>query len=86
MGERRRGNRFNLSLPVELKDGTGTTRDISSSGIFFETDKVLSVGEIIDLCVVFHDSTIQCKGLIVRVENFDDNLGIAVEFTSYGFQ
>jgi hypothetical protein len=35
--ERRRGQRFKLALPVQLNDGTGTTRDISTSGIFFET-------------------------------------------------
>lgn len=86
MGERRRENRFNLSLPVELKDGKGTTRDISSSGVFFETTEDRPVGDIIDLCVAFHDSTIQCKGRVVRVEKFNDNFGVAVEFTSYGFQ
>ena len=35
--ERRRGQRFKLTLGVQLNDGTGMTRDISTSGIFFET-------------------------------------------------
>ena len=86
MAERRRANRFQLSLPVELKDGRGTTRDISSSGVFFKTDRAFSAGEFVDLCVVFYDSTIQCKGRVVRVEKLDDDFGVAVEFTSYGFQ
>jgi len=40
-----------------LKDGTGRTRDISTSGIFFETDTAYSVGESIGLSVDFKDAT-----------------------------
>jgi hypothetical protein len=32
--ERRQGKRFKLALRVQLNDGTGTTCDISTSGIF----------------------------------------------------
>ena len=35
--ERRRGERYKLAVPVQLNDGIGTTCDISTSGIFFET-------------------------------------------------
>jgi hypothetical protein len=38
--ERRRGERFKLALPVQLNDGIGTTYDISTSGIFFETEHI----------------------------------------------
>jgi hypothetical protein len=33
--ERRRGERYKLALPLQLKNGAGMTRDISTSGIFF---------------------------------------------------
>src|SRR5947209_19909002 len=36
--ERRIGERYKLALSVQLKDGTGITCDISTSGIFFETE------------------------------------------------
>jgi hypothetical protein len=36
--ERRKGERFKLALPVQLNDGIGMTRDISISGVFFETE------------------------------------------------
>ena len=32
--ERRIGEHFKLALPLQLKNGAGITRDISSSGIF----------------------------------------------------
>jgi hypothetical protein len=36
--ERRMGERYKLALPIQLNDGIGTTCDISTSGIFFETE------------------------------------------------
>jgi hypothetical protein len=45
--ERRKGERFKLSLPVQLKNGTGITCDISTSGIFFETESAYSIGDTI---------------------------------------
>ena len=47
--ERRKGERFKLALPVQLNDGIGTTCDISTSGIFFETESAHSIGETIRL-------------------------------------
>jgi hypothetical protein len=36
--ERRKGERFKLALPVQLKNGAGMTRNISKSGIFAATE------------------------------------------------
>jgi len=47
--ERRRGERYKLALPVQLNDGIGTTCDISTSGIFFETKSAYSIGDTIRL-------------------------------------
>lgn len=85
MVERRRGERFKLSLPVHLKDGTGMTRDISTSGILFETETAHSIGDTIGLSVDFPDSSIQCEGRVVRVEKKDGQSAVAVEFASYRF-
>ena len=51
--ERRKGERFKVALPVQLNDGIGITCDISTSGIFFETESAHSVGETIRLSVDF---------------------------------
>ena len=44
--ERRQALRFPITLPVELERGTGITRDISTSGVFFETDQVFRAGAL----------------------------------------
>jgi hypothetical protein len=83
--ERRRGQRFKLALPVQLKNGTGITRDISTSGIFFETESAHSIGDMIRLFLNFEHETLQCEGRVVRVEPRDGQFGVAVEVTSYVF-
>jgi hypothetical protein len=85
MAERRRGERFRLSLPVHLKNGTGMTRNISSSGIMFETETLYAVDDVIGLSVDFPDSSIQCDGRVVRVEKVEGQSAVAVEFASYVF-
>ena len=83
--ERRRAKRYKLALPVQLKRGTGVTRDISTSGVFFETKTAQSTGATINLAVDFTDASVQCEGRVVRVQKLDSKFGIAVELTSYAF-
>ena len=83
--ERRRAKRYKLALPVQLKRGTGVTRDISTSGVFFETKAAQSTGATINLAVDFTDASVQCEGRVVRVQKLDSKFGIAVELTSYAF-
>ena len=83
--ERRRAKRFKLALPVQLKRASGLTRDISTSGIFFETESAQSMGDKIGLSVDFGDTTIQCTGRVVRVEKLDGKFGVAAKLISYFF-
>jgi len=83
--ERRRGQRFKLALPVQLNDGIGITRDISTSGIFFETESAYAIGDTIRLLLNFEHETLQCEARVVRVEPRNGQFGIAVELTSYVF-
>jgi hypothetical protein len=83
--ERRRGERYKLALPVQLKNGTGITCDISTSGIFFETESTHSVGDMFRLFLNFEHETLQCEARVVRVESRDGRFGIGVELTSYVF-
>ena len=59
--ERRKGERYKLELPMQLKNGTGITRDISTSGIFFETESAYSIGDAIRLLLNFEHETLQCE-------------------------
>jgi hypothetical protein len=83
--ERRRGERYRLSLPVQLNDGIGTTCDISTSGIFFETESAYSIGDTIRLLLNFEHETLQCEARVVRVEPRNGQFGVAVELRSYVF-
>jgi len=83
--ERRKGERFKLALPVQLNDGIGTTYDISTSGIFFETETAHSIGDTIRLSLSFEHETLQCEARVVRVEPRNGQFRVAVELTSYGF-
>jgi Tfp pilus assembly protein PilZ len=83
--ERRREQRFKLAVPLQLKNGTGITRDISTSGIYFETEGAYSIADTIRLFVNFEDETLQCEARVVRVEPRNGQFGVAVELTSYVF-
>lgn len=83
--------RFAITLPVELDEGAGTTRDVSLSGVFFETDQSFSLGESIRFVLVLEHVhagrplRLYCEGRVVRVNRCDGQLGVAVAITSYGF-
>jgi hypothetical protein len=87
--DRRRATRYQVGLPVELQSGAGTTRDVSESGVFFETDQPLTVGSPISFSLILGHADpegpfrLQCKGSIVRVEEAEGKVGVAARITSY---
>jgi hypothetical protein len=92
--ERRRAVRFPITIPVELEGGTGVTRDVSLSGVFFETNHFFALGEPIRLTLLLERATpgqpvrLQCEGRVVRVERRQPELrlGVAVAIESYRFR
>jgi PilZ domain len=90
MAERRSAVRYPLSWPVILEDGTGMTRDISSSGVYFETDRELECGAVIDFGLVLPEAAdtpcyLSCQGEVVRVERYGPRLAMAIKFTRMSF-
>jgi hypothetical protein len=81
----RSAKRYQLTLPVKLNDGAGFTRDISTSGIFFETEKAHSVGQTVGLTAKLDGATVSCEGSVVRVEEINGRFGVAVALTAYRF-
>ncbi len=84
--EKRLERRVPAALPVTLDemDGiTAVTRDVSASGLFFETDAVLAPGALINLVVEMDTPggkrVLKCQGSIVRVEAIENRLGCAVK-------
>jgi hypothetical protein len=71
---------------VKFEHGTGITRNISTSGVFFETDQVFSIGSLLRLTLLLEPTPLHCQGEIVRVEGLEGKMGIAVAFKSYQFE
>ena len=73
-----------LPLPVGLRRGRGVMRDVSASGIFFETDAAYAVGNAIevqlDLDTPWGRVMVRSAGRIVRIEPHEDRVGVAVRF------
>ena len=80
--ENRGRERVCTALPVRLGNATGMTRDVSASGIFFETDAADAMGDLISFTVEFDTPrgkrVLKCKGDVVRIEPRNAGTGIAV--------
>lgn len=77
--------RYQLTVPVKLEDGAGVTRDVSTSGIFFETERAHAVGETVGLSASLDGATVRYEGSVVRVERINGRFGVAVALTSFRF-
>ena len=81
---RRTQQRVSAALPVNV-DGhaVGTTRDISPSGIFFETDLEMTNGSSIHFSLEFDNPSgkllLECSGQVVRIERHDGKIGVAAK-------
>jgi hypothetical protein len=90
--ERRKAVRFTGQLPMELKQGTGMTRNFSTSGIYFETDHSFSHLEPINFFLILEHTgfgprvRIRCRGEVVRVETGGEKTGVAVAIHSYSIE
>lgn len=84
-GEKRRDQRIRAALPVRTGGAVGITRDVSESGIFFETDAYHRPGSAISLYIDVDTPggpiTLACNGVIVRVERLASRVGLAIRIT-----
>lgn len=80
---KRREERVSTALPIDLGTATGVTRDVSASGVFFETDATYALGNEISFAVELDTPggrmVLRCKGEIVRIEPRDARVGVAVK-------
>jgi hypothetical protein len=90
--EKKRAIRHRDATPIEFKDGEGVTRDFSSTGIFFETEKSFTQGQSVDFTIVLENVDperlvrVKCRGEIIRVEESGQKIGVAVAISSYNFE
>ena len=80
--EQRKEERVQASLPVDLHDARGIAKDVSPSGIYFETDGRFEAKTPISFAVSFDTPggkmVLDCRGEVVRVVKVDAKLGVAV--------
>jgi hypothetical protein len=82
--ERRKAERFPMRVQLSFGGGSGTTRDISGAGVYFETDYVFEAGNEIEFSLVVPDElNISCRGTIIRVDPMREHLGIAATIDSF---
>lgn len=99
MDERRGTRRFTVSLPLMVwmngqSSALGTTRDISTNGVYFFLDQPLRPGTDIDVAIRLTSEITQGKemflwasGRTLRLENSPDSLagriGVAAQINCY---
>lgn len=83
--DKRREQRVAAALQVDLGGAAGIARDVSASGMFFETDASYAIGSPIslalDLDTPWGKVMFKCHGKIVRLEPHNQKVGVAVQFT-----
>ena len=74
---------MSAALPVSLDRGVGITRDVSASGVFFETDVNYAPGSEISFAIELRGPAgkmmFKCRGQIVRVEDRGGKVGVAAK-------
>jgi hypothetical protein len=87
--EKRKAPRFQGQLDVELEKGTGVTRDFSTSGVYFETNRSFSPKDPIEFFMnlehtdLVPQACVRCLGEVVRVEPMEEKTGVAVAIHSF---
>jgi hypothetical protein len=87
--DRRVAKRYAVALPVDLTPGRAVTRDVSETGIYFETSQPLAAGATLRFILTLGQNDpdgrfrVECEGRIVRVEHRGPTLGVAAHIVSY---
>lgn len=82
--EKRGEERVRTALPVNVGITTGITRDVSATGMYFETDASYAVGSTVSIALDVDTPQgrmlFKCRGEILRVERQGKKVGVAVRF------
>jgi hypothetical protein len=79
---KRREERVNTALTVDLGTTKAITRDVSASGVYFEADATYALESEITFAVELDTPggrmMLKCEGEIVRIEPREARIGVAV--------
>ncbi len=89
LAEKRKTKRFNGAIPIELKNGSGITRNFNTDGVYFVTDQTVALGEHLEFMMMLSHVDplgpirLHCWGDVVRVEPGLKQLGVAVAISEH---
>ena len=79
--EQRAAARFDTRLPIRIDGAHGVARNISNTGIYFETDVQQAPGQLVNVMVEYtvmgRKRQLMCEGQVLRVQSRDDG-GVCV--------
>jgi hypothetical protein len=79
----RKEERLPVALPLKIENTQCITRDVSASGVFFETNSTFTMGADVDFAIEFDSPggklILKCNGKIVRLEDKVGKTGVAVK-------
>ena len=84
VGSARSYERVSTNLPVKMNGrAAGIARNVSTSGIYFETKLPIKSGRVIRFSLELDKPgggySLECTGEVVRIEKLDGNLGVAAK-------
>lgn len=83
--ERRQAERFVAAMPVTVDGHPGTTRDLSSSGLSFDSDRPYMPGAriavVIDYLLDGHSYPLRCEAEVVRLQPTKDGYTVGARLT-----
>lgn len=81
--DHRAAARFDTALTVDVAGLKAEARNISASGVYFETDVDLPLGSVVHLSVQFthggRNHLVACEGKVVRVTHEDGHHGVGAQ-------
>lgn len=86
--EKRSAMRFSTLCTVELEEGTGLTRDLSTTGFCFTAEASIPIDSMLRCVILMPNKKgqiirLRCEGQVVRVQPIDNAWDIGVSFTSF---
>ncbi|MEE7625060.1 PilZ domain-containing protein [Methylobacter sp. Wu8] len=86
--EKRRAKRYLTSCIVELDSGTGVTRNLSTTGVYFTTDKAVEPGLMLRCFILMQKAggnitRLRCEGRVVRAAKSADGWEVGLHFTTF---
>jgi hypothetical protein len=84
----RREPRFQSSLAVLMEDGKGRARNVSASGIYFETDLPFTQGADLKFTVHFAPAEggplrMKCRARVVRIDDLHGLFGVGAAIQDF---